>query len=166
MYSHILVPLDGSPLAEQVLPQVYALPTEKENVCITLLMSVSPYEHPHLEHGDSIFVSQEAPNTERLSAQRYLHEMAHSLQARGYQVDIEISNLKVEDAIVKYADQHKVDLIAMSTHGRSGIGRWFFGSVTQKVLQMAPAPVLVVCPLTGEVDLKPPARSQAAITHS
>lgn len=159
MYSHVLVPLDGSSLAEQVLPHVRALPINQPDACITLLMSVSPYEHPQLAHGESVFVHPTAPNTERHHAQRYLNEIAHHLQAEGYRVSIEISNRKAEDAIVEYASLHNVDLIAIATHGRSGISRWLFGSVTQKVLQAAAVPVLVIRPRTGQVELKEPAHT-------
>jgi nucleotide-binding universal stress UspA family protein len=50
------------------------------------------------------------------------------------------------EAILDYTEQHKVDLIAIATHGRSGVSRWVFGSVTQKVIQAAPVPVLVIRP--------------------
>jgi nucleotide-binding universal stress UspA family protein len=59
---------------------------------------------------------------------------------------MDICNLPAADAIIEFATHHDVDVIVIATHGRSGLSRWIFGSVTQKVIQAASIPVLVVRP--------------------
>jgi nucleotide-binding universal stress UspA family protein len=64
-------------------------------------------------------------------------------------VHVLVSRHPAAEAIIDFAEQRKVDLIAIATHGRSGLSRWILGSVTQKVVQTAAAPVLVVRPESG-----------------
>ena len=133
MYQHILMPLDGSDLAERVLPHVQKLVTTPQETRITLLRSLAPV-HP-------IMVAE--AETE---ARRYMGEIAAQLMAAGFRVSIEISILPAAEAIIDYTEQNNVDLIAIATHGRSGVGRWLLGSVTQKVIQATPVPALVIRP--------------------
>jgi nucleotide-binding universal stress UspA family protein len=72
--------------------------------------------------------------------------IANRLQADGYHVALHISRLMAAEAILDYTEHHHVDLIAIATHGRSGVSRWVFGSVTQKVIQASHVPVLVIRP--------------------
>jgi nucleotide-binding universal stress UspA family protein len=83
-------------------------------------------------------------------ARDYLDRIAAEFRAEGYTVGMEISNLPPADAILDYAESQNVDLICLATHGRSGISRFVFGSVTQKVVQAAPVPVLVIRPKAPE----------------
>jgi nucleotide-binding universal stress UspA family protein len=145
MYTHILVPLDGSPLAEQVLPHVRALAAAGERPKITLLRAV-PREYPDIVEGET---SNEVVNPmERLlgDARSYLDRTAWPLRNEGLEVAAEVVVRQPADAIVEFANREKVDLIAMATHGRGGVGRWVFGSVTQKIMHLTPAPMLVVRP--------------------
>lgn len=145
MYRHILVPLDGSPLAEQVLPHVQALASVGSKPQITLLRAV-PREYPDVVEGEtsnSVVDPMTKLNTE---AQAYLDQVARPLRAEGHTVVVEISHKFPADAIVDFAQHHDVDLIAIATHGRGGLGRWMYGSVTQKVMQATVAPMLVIRP--------------------
>jgi nucleotide-binding universal stress UspA family protein len=79
-------------------------------------------------------------------AEAYLDGVADTFRAEGYTVNTEVSAMPAAEAILDYAEAQHADLIAIATHGRSGISRFVFGSVTQKVVQTAPVPVLVIRP--------------------
>lgn len=150
MYRHILVPLDGSALAEQVLPHVHAIATNEGTVRITLLRAVPPIFTTSVDYsGLMATTTADAMETLEAEARDYLDRIGTEFRAEGYMVQIEISNLPPADAVLDYAESQKVDLIAIATHGRSGISRFVFGSVTQKVVQAAPVPVLVIRPKEG-----------------
>jgi nucleotide-binding universal stress UspA family protein len=149
MYHHILIPLDGSMLAEQVLPHVQALVKPEDDVRITLLRAVPPVHASTIEFGGMYASSMahiEETEPAEQTAKEYLVPIANRLQADGYHVSLHISRLMAAEAILDYAEHHHVDLIAIATHGRSGVSRWVFGSVTQKVIQASPVPVLVIRP--------------------
>lgn len=145
MYTHILVPLDGSPLAEQVLPHVRALAAAGERPKITLLRAV-PREYPDIVEGET--TNKVVNPMEKLlnDARSYLDGVAQPLRSNGLEVATEVMVRQPADAIVEFAASRHVDLIAMATHGRGGLGRWVFGSVTQKIMHLTPAPILVVRP--------------------
>jgi nucleotide-binding universal stress UspA family protein len=145
MYRHILVPLDGSHLAEQVLPHVKALASDQGVTRITLLISVPPQNTPGSERPETVTHIEATPH-DREAARRYLKPIASDLQLDGCAVKMEICNQPAAEAIIDYATHHDVDVIVIATHGRSGLSRWIFGSVTQKVIQAASIPVLVVRP--------------------
>ncbi len=77
-------------------------------------------------------------------AQAYLDKIAAELSALGASVQVRIATGNPAEAIIRMAEETKVDLIAMSTHGRSGLSRWAFGSVAEKVAQGASIPILLV----------------------
>lgn len=149
MYHHILVPLDGSRLAEAVLPHVQACASLDTETQITLLQSV-PYTHaPTIEFGGmyshAISAAEEISRA-RAAAHDYLTGIADVLRSEGFRVQVEVSHQHAAEAIVDFVGQHHVDLVAIATHGRNGLSRWILGSVTQKVIQVSPVPVLVVRP--------------------
>ncbi|NJN16173.1 MAG: universal stress protein [Oscillochloris sp.] len=147
MYRHILVPLDGSMLAEQVLPHVHALAANEGTTKITLLRAVPPIYTTSVDYSGMLATTaSDALEALEKEAEDYLHGIANQFRAEGYSVNTEVSALPAADAILDYAESENADLIAIATHGRSGISRWVFGSVTQKVVQAAPVPVLVIRP--------------------
>lgn len=151
MYRHILVPLDGSALAEQVLPHVHAIAANEGTVRITLLRAVPPIFTTSVDYsGLMATTTADAMETLEAEARDYLDRIATEFRAEGYTVTMELSSLPPADAVLDYAESHNVDLIAIATHGRSGISRFVFGSVTQKVVQTAPVPVLVIRPKEPE----------------
>lgn len=142
MYSRIIVPLDGSQLAEQVLPYVRMF-AKKLTVPIQLLQAYSP---PSSELNDP-------------AHGRYLDQMDTALRDKAIdylnQVKASVPNAKAEISclvqagdpaacIVAEAEADPEALVAMSTHGRSGIGRWVMGSVTDKVLHAIKNPLWVI----------------------
>lgn len=147
MYRHILVPLDGSALAEQVLPHVHALAANEGTTKITLLRAVPPVFTTSVDYSGLMASDiSDSMITLEHEAESYLAGIADTFRAEGYTVTTEVSAMPAAEAILDYADTQHADLIAIATHGRSGISRFVFGSVTQKVVQTAPVPVLVIRP--------------------
>ena len=158
MAKKILVPLDGSGLAEKIFPQVakFIASTPAE---IHLLQVVSP---PSLSIGgvrnrpqepdtygarkyvDKI-IREEKEQEEELTAhaRAYLEKIVTRLGKKGIKAHFLIAYGKDAVQICEIAQKKKFDLIAMATHGHSGLGRWALGSVTDKVLQCSRVPVLV-----------------------
>jgi len=149
MYERILVPLDASKVGETALPYVEDLASKlspEVKLEVTLLLVVSRLTH-WVVAGET---SAPVPYTEqelaiiKQRATGYLEETAEVLRSKGLTVETKVCTGNAAEEIIKVADEMNADLIAMSTHGRSGLSRWAFGSVTEKVLQAANAPVLVV----------------------
>jgi nucleotide-binding universal stress UspA family protein len=80
---------------------------------------------------------------EQAEAASYLRQMAARLSARGFTVSAAQLEGSAGDAIVAYAREHQIDLVALTTHGHGGLGRIVFGSVAEHVLRHAPCPVLL-----------------------
>jgi nucleotide-binding universal stress UspA family protein len=151
MYRRILVALDGSAEAERVLPHVEAL-AGKFECDVLLLRAVTPPERilatamdPSASGG---FVDPEplleAEEAEQEDAEAYLKSMASRLGGQGLKVSVEAPEADAADVIVARARDQGVDLIAMTTHGRTGLRHLLFGSVAEAVLRHAPCPVLLV----------------------
>ncbi len=144
MFKHILVPLDGSILAEKALPA--ALEVARRFDSKITLMRVA--QTPVLPGVDGFaFAELEATLRQqaREEAQDYLRAQAGSLRQQGYNVHyhLEVSQ-PVAETILNTADLLNVDAIVMSTHGWGGIRRWVYGSVADKVLRHAKVPVLLI----------------------
>ena len=146
MYQHIMVPLDGSELAECVLSHVETIATGCAVTKVTLVRVVSPL---HLHGGvESRFSPEERKHLEEDSinvAREYLDKLVKKLKEKGIAAESEVLyGGHVVDELVNYADKNEVDLIVIATHGRSGVSRWVWGSVTDRILRTAPMPVLIV----------------------
>ncbi len=142
MYSRILVPLDGSALSEQVLPYAQSV-AQGLNAPITLLAIVDPrgYDAPGRLAGPG----DQSPGADaRPWAEDYLEKTASSLRDAGVSVRTQVRQGEPASEILAEASQEASTLLAMSAHGRSGIGRWMLGGVTRKVVDVAQCPVLVV----------------------
>jgi nucleotide-binding universal stress UspA family protein len=153
VYDKILVPLDGSKLAEAVLPYVVELARRFDSE-VTLIQVVAPFSKLAAETavleptgaaaGVGLEAASEALKAERESARSYLAKVARRLKGRQIKVGAEVVEGVAGDAIVEYAHGHAMDLIAMSTHGRSGLLRLVFGSAADQVLRQAGTPVLLI----------------------
>ena len=141
MIKRILVPLDGSDLAESALPYAerIAAKTGAEVLLLTSLYHVDSWAG-HLVQAD-----QESVPLVRT----YLEVKGKELQAKGIAVKTDITSGPAAEAIVSHVVDENEDLIVMSSHGRSGITRWVFGSVAHKVLHGARCPILLVRPTSG-----------------
>lgn len=143
MIKKILVSLDGSKLAEKALPyaQHLAQKFEAELVLVRVLQLSSDF----FGIPPGVKIVREQVIRERVEAKCYLDRVL--LQLRSMRLSAHAIIMDVHppaDAIVDLATEEAVDLIVISTHGRSGLSRWFHGSVASKVLQDAPCPVFLV----------------------
>ncbi len=142
MYQRILVPLDGSKLAEQAIP--YAIELCKGSVDV-ILFQVVHLPLPLAAPDASMAVPLPDPQELLQEALDYLNGIAERLREEGVRVSADaVERDVVAEAIVEYAETHDIDLIVMTTHGRSGISRLIFGSVAESVVRHAPCPVLLV----------------------
>jgi nucleotide-binding universal stress UspA family protein len=133
----ILVPLDCSPIGESVLPYVESI-AQKVNSSITLLhVNTPPFRGVPIMHHEVIKIS-------RAAGKSYIQKIGREMQYRGLNVDYEVIDGTPVKTILKYAKQHNTDLIAMGTHGSSGIAGWIFGNLTNKVSERTEVPILTV----------------------
>ena len=147
MYQKILAPLDGSNFSECSLEHVKSIALGCKVPEVILLRVVEPI------HSSDLAAYAEANiDTVRLmrdiesAAQTYISKMTEDLKTSGLSVKGVVISGWAADSIMKYAEENGVDLIVMSTHGRSGISRWFMGSVTDRVVRHSIVPVLTVSP--------------------
>ncbi len=142
MFTHLLVPLDGSELAEIALPMARAV-AERFGSRITLIRAVHlpPYIGDGLDFTDLYTNLDQSMQQE---AREYLDEKQRVLKAAGIDTDYHlVVGEPPADAILLAADELGADAIVMSTHGRSGMMRWVFGSDADRVLQRAKVPILL-----------------------
>jgi nucleotide-binding universal stress UspA family protein len=169
LVKRILIPLDGSKIGEVAIPftETLAQALGSEIVLFHVIEpAVTTFAIPEdgvpgtmplkelREYPDLINIVASEPGvtgtvpvaeeSRKASAIAYLDDVARPLKERGLNISREISTGSTAELIVDYAAENAIDLIAMSTHGRSGTGRWVFGSVTDKVLHAGDTPVLVI----------------------
>jgi nucleotide-binding universal stress UspA family protein len=146
VYRHILVPLDGSAVAEGILPHVRSLAADK-TARITLLRSVGRIPAHTIEYDRTAPSPRAEVVAQEQEAVAYLEQVAGGLRADGYTVGTQvILQNDPHEAIIDWALQNGVEIVAMVTHGRGGIGRLVFGSVAERLLHQSPLPLLVVRP--------------------
>jgi nucleotide-binding universal stress UspA family protein len=143
----ILVPLDGSPLAELALAEAPAL-AKLPNAEVTFLQVVPPIEDVITTGLQQITLDQQW-DLQRERALGYLRTIAARPEWHGVQVHVAVEMGKPAETILAFAERHGVNRIVTSTHGRTGLGRWVFGSVADKVLRAADTTVVLVRPRTG-----------------
>lgn len=146
MQEHILVPLDGSALAETALPAAARL-ARMTGCALTLLRVVEPpIPHSHLAWPTGGPVSPiRSDDTDHALCTHYLQQVAERLRAPDLAVTTAVRDGEPAGSIVEYAHQHPaITRIAMATHGRSGVNRMVFGSVAEKVRYGTTIPLLLV----------------------
>lgn len=140
----ILVPLDGSPLAELALREAAAL-SKLPNTEVTLLEVIPPIEDV-IAIGPHNIAIDEQWELQRAEALRYLQGVAKRPEWQGVSVNTAVEMGRPPETILAFAETRGIDRIVMSTHGRTGVGRWVFGSVADKVLRAASTTVVLVRP--------------------
>ncbi|MBI1847941.1 MAG: universal stress protein [Candidatus Rokubacteria bacterium] len=141
MYKRVLVPLDGSPVAEAIVPFLLEIagPLDME---VVLLRVLQPLPAATTEVTSAVsLASVELLETD---AHEYLMPVAAELQGRGVKVETLVRRGDPAREIVHAAKEAGVDLIAMTTHGRTGFGRLLFGSVAEAVLREAEIPLFLM----------------------
>jgi len=145
MYNHILVPLDGSSISEEALFEARRL--LDKGAKITLVTAVDVPElpaHGFDMYGGIVLSDSETQRQMEDWAKGYLENLASTLIGEGYEVKNVVEIGDPAKVIADTATMEHVNAIVITTHGRSGVSRWLFGSVTNKVLNIASCPVLVV----------------------
>jgi len=137
MFENILAPLDGSPLADRILPHVAAI-AQIDGSPITLLRVLET------DGVQSTAVDPLAWTFAKAEAQAHLHEAAKQLAQLGLASDSVLLEDGAAQRIVEYTQKHNVDLIVLSSHGRSGLSNWNISSVAQKVIHRAGVSILLV----------------------
>jgi nucleotide-binding universal stress UspA family protein len=138
----VLVPLDGSEESEAVIPYIEELASKLEAEVVLLHILAPDYV---------IYPAERVWQREslRAPAKDYVDKVAAQLKRKGIAAKTELAEVMastVAEGIIKVADEIAADVVAMSTHGRSGVGRWVFGSVADRVLRGGNTPILLVRP--------------------
>jgi len=141
MYRKILVPLDGSKVAESVLPHAKALAYSEGAELILLTVGANPtmdfaFSDPGL--------AQEAIEEQEERSKKYIVGIENELKAAGFKTSTQLRIGSVADVILGVAEELEVDVIAMSTHGRTGPARWLLGSIAERVVHSSKMPVLLI----------------------
>ena len=124
-YQKVLVPLDGSELAERAIPYATAIAKSKDSEVILFTVSTDSKELDR-------------------PMKAYIDINAKELELHKIKVSKAVAYGNVAEEVIKFAEKHKIDLIIISTHGHSGIKRWMMGSVAEKILYGTCTPVLLV----------------------
>lgn len=152
MYKKILVPLDGSDLAECVLPYVEGFLAGFPASTIALVRVLEPES---VKFDDTAMLSSTGRDSlieytrrieekKKSAAADYLENIADRLKRTGVESRTEVLIGSVADRLAEYTETNDIDLIIIATHGRSGISRWVRGSVADRVLRFSRVPVLMV----------------------
>ncbi|MFN8446293.1 MAG: universal stress protein [Caldilineaceae bacterium] len=140
MFKRVLIPLDGSPFAEKVLVELPRfIEPGKSWIELVGVLEVSRYAASVSEYGPLRAIAEI-----RAQYEAYFLKMRQSLQEKGYLVNTAIVEGDAAEEIINNAVASEADLIAMTTHGRSGIARWTLGSVADRIIHNTSLPVLLV----------------------
>jgi nucleotide-binding universal stress UspA family protein len=143
MYHRILVPLDGSQRAEAILPHVEDL-AQRYQAKVILLQVVEP--DPLLIGPDMVYpiVDQQIVEERIKKAEDYLSAQQAKFGQKGIEATTFVRHGPTVEEIIKRADREGADLIAMASHGRTGLSRVFYGSVAAGVLNRIDRPLLLI----------------------
>ena len=145
MYQALMVPLDGSEFGRHAIPGALAI-AEPAGARVDLVHVLTPPYDVGVAEGDKLVLA-EAIDDQRTATEQRLDDLAIRLRIG---TDVRFSSAVVEghaaDALLRYADEHAIDLIVMTTHGRTGLARAVLGSISDKVVRQARCPVLLARP--------------------
>jgi nucleotide-binding universal stress UspA family protein len=149
MLKHVLVPLDGSALSEEGLYHAEAILMPKGKfTLLSVIEAPTDYDYALVDIPSSAILGHHYGEAEYQSiyerVKDYLERKAQKLVAKGYLVECIVERGNPANVIHEIAGKAKVDVIVMTSHGRSGLSRWIFGSVTQKVISQMECPVFVI----------------------
>lgn len=143
MYRKILVPLDGSELAEAALPHAEAIARSEGAEIILLRIPMMPAtEFFAREPSLAMKIHEE----EQAEAVKYINKKMEEIKKDHIKVSVVTQDGAVPDTILAVAEETHADMIAMSTHGRTGVQRWLLGSVADRVVHHAHIPVMLIHP--------------------
>ena len=143
MFSKILVPLDGSKRAETILPYVEQL-AQQNDASVFLLQVLEPNASIMTPYDMVPYIDAEAIELRKQEANTYLASLCGELRADGIEVKQFVEQGPIVRSILDVAEREGVRLIAIASHGRTGLARVFYGSVAAGVLHRADRPLLIV----------------------
>ncbi len=147
MYKKILVPLDGSDLAEVVLPHLEAVAGGCKISEVVLVRVVEPVHIPRVGGMPMVLRDQDLRLMEEQRAEKaraYLDQKNQELNLPGADIRMEVLHGPVAETLSDFASGNEVDLIIIATHGRSGATRWVWGSVADRMLRSSCVPIMMV----------------------
>ena len=147
IFTHILVPLDGSKLAECVLPHAVAI-ARSFGATVSILNVIEPAD----DDGEGAAVDPLDWEMRKAEAWAYLEGVRKQLPETDLETDLFLLEGRAAQSIVAFAQDEAVDLIVLSSHGHSGLSRWNVSSVAQKVIMDAPASLLIVRAYQPQAD--------------
>jgi nucleotide-binding universal stress UspA family protein len=145
MYSTILVPLDGSKLAECVLPHVETLVKGSQAKRVIFARVVEPFRPPMTDYVINEEQLRKVDKEHTDYAGKYLKEVLSQAQyGSGVRVETAVLHGNPADTLAEFAAKNQADIIVIATHGRSGISKWVWGGVADRILRSSCVPVLMV----------------------
>ena len=149
MYKTILVPLDGSKRAEAILPHVEEL-AERYDAKVIFLHVVEPIPPVVGPEGMPVVLYEQGSEQRSRQAASYLEGVQDRFREKGISAEASTVYGPVVEGIIHAAEQEAVDLIALASHGRSGLSQVFYGSVAAGVLHRVNRPLLLIRSRAGE----------------
>ena len=144
MYKKILVPLDGSDRAEAILPHVEELAKRYESQVVFMRVVEGDYFVPGYQEVVDISGYEQEYARRKKEVETYLEDIKRRFSDKGIKNKPIISYDSVVQSILNTAEAEEVDLIALASHGRSGLARAFYGSVASGVLNRIDRPLLII----------------------
>jgi len=144
MYSTILIPLDGSKRAEVILSHVEEMARKMGSRIILLTCVEQEVVYAGDQEVSAMVHKKDDMAQQTKTAKSYLQKVQTKLEKQGIQVSTTIIQGPPVKAILAVAAQENVDMIAIASHGRSGLGRVFYGSVAAGILQRVDRPLLII----------------------
>ena len=147
MFKKIMVPLDGSELAECVIPYIEDFIDQGQVEFIVFVRVIRPVINPASFDDDMAYIPEDWSRLEsekKTSAEVYLKKVVSRLKRNGIKFQTEVLVGRIGESLIDYIKANDFDLIVIATHGRSGLNRWVRGSVADKILSASHKPILVV----------------------
>jgi nucleotide-binding universal stress UspA family protein len=147
MFKKIMVPLDGSELAECVIPYVEGLIDQGQVESIVFVRVVKPVINPASFEVDLAYIPEDwdkLQSEKKAFAESHLKKVVSRLKQGDVKFKTEVLVGRIGDSLLDYLNSNDFDLVLIATHGRSGLSRWVRGSVADKVLSASPVPVLMI----------------------
>lgn len=147
MFKKIMVPLDGSELAECVMPYVKDFIDQDQVEFIVFVRVIKPVTTPAIFDESMPYIPKDWDEWEtekKTSAEDYLKKVVSRLKQDGVKFQTEVLVGRIGNSLLDYIKANDFNLIVIATHGRSGLSRWVRGSIADKILSASHIPVLMV----------------------
>jgi len=147
MYKKIMVPLDGSELSECVLPHMEAIVKGCNAPTVVFLRVVETMHSFVSDDGGPAFSEEDVKRLDlqaKTAAKNYLDRLVGRIKWDWVKLQTEVIVGRAAESLAEYAEKNGVDLVVIATHGRSGVSRWVWGSVADRILRSVCVPVLMV----------------------